>query len=280
MSTSKHLLLLVAATLLILPAIAGPSGCSDAPLTGGVTASGVGGGATSSTGAGGDKASSSTSSASSGVGGSGGGVPSLLCPTVFHARPSSAVQSVRVAGEWNGFDLPTAATLSGPDASGVYTGTVNLAPGLQAYKIVYQKDGGPSWELDPEQGRRKYVNGVENSAVKVPDCRLPSFTVTTSQAQRPAPGQGTYHAEIASHDGIESSGIDPATITATLSFEGIDAPVTPAQLVVDPQSGAATVSLAGLADGKYRVTVQGKSKNGKASLPLRLVFWIEAELLR
>ena len=280
MSTSKHLVLLAAAALFI-SAIAGPTGCSDAPLSSGTTAGSAAGGATSTAtgtgGAGGEKPStSSTSSTSSGSSGS-GGAPSFLCPTVFHAKPSSAVQSARVAGEWNGFKLPTATTLSGPDASGVYTGTANLPIGLQAYKIIYEKDGGTSWELDPAQGRRKYVGGTENSAIKVPDCRLPSFTVTTSQAQRPAPGQGTYQAEIASHDGIESTGIDAVTVTATLSFEGIDAPITPAQLVVDPTSGAAKLSLAGLADGKYRITLQGKSKNGKASDPLRLVFWIEAE---
>jgi glycosidase len=277
MSTSKHLLLL-AATTLFISALAGPSGCSDAPLTGGSTAAGTGGGTTGTAGTGGDSAASSSSSSASSGSGS-GGAPAFLCPTVFHAKPSSAVKSARVAGEWNSFNLPTATTLSGPDASGVYTGTVKVAPGLQAYKIIYDKDGAITWELDPAQGRRKYVSGTENSAIKVPDCRLPSFTVTKSQAQRPAagPGQGTYQAEIASHDGIESSGIDPASITATLSFEGIDALLTPAQLVVDPTSGASTLSLAGLTDGKYRITIQGKSKNGKASEPLRLVFWIEAE---
>ena len=95
----------------------------------------------------------------------------------------------------------------------------------------------------------------------MPDCRLPSFTVTTSQAARLAPEQGAHHAEIASHDGVEASGIDPASITGTLDFEEIAAPVTPAQLVVDPAGGVAKVSLAGLADGKLKHVEEVATRN-------------------
>lgn len=279
MNHAKPLLVLTSAAL-FLAAIAGPSGCSADSLPGSSGATGVGGASATGTATGtsgnGGETPVTSSAASSGAGGS-GGAPSFLCPTTFTARPSSSVKSVRVAGEWNSFELPSALSLSGPDATGAYTGTVNLAPGLQAYKIVYDKDGGTSWELDPAQGRRKYLGGIENSAIKVPDCRLPSFTVTQSQALRPAPGQGSYLAEVALHDGAEASGIEPATLTGTLSFEGTDAQLTPAQLTMDSTSGDVSVSLAGLADGKYRVTLQAKSKNGRASAPLRLVFWVEAE---
>src|SRR5262249_532572 len=102
--------------------------------------------------------------------------PGLLCPTTFSYTAPTSSKNVRVAGEWQGFDLGSAPMLTGPDMSGTYTTTVKLAPGLWAYKFVYDDSSqNTNWVLDPDQGRRKYVGGVENSAVKVPDCSRPSF---------------------------------------------------------------------------------------------------------
>jgi glycosidase len=186
------------------------------------------------------------------------------------------VQKVRVAGEWQGFDLATAPVMNGPTA-GVYSVSVDLPPGLWAYKIVYDDtSANPNWILDPEQGRRKYLGGIENSAVKVHDCSLPSFAVTKSQAARPAAGQGTYQAELAYHDGIAGSGPDTAGFTATLHHDGSAMPLSASQLVVDA-TGKATISLSGLSDGKYTIIVKGKAKDGKVSEDTRLIFWIEPE---
>ncbi len=97
-----------------------------------------------------------------------------MCPTKFTFKPSGAAQNVRVAGEWQGFDLATAPVMTGPNA-GVYTVTVPLPPGLWAYKIVYDDAAqATQWIFDPEQGRRKYLGGTENSGVKVRDCSRPT----------------------------------------------------------------------------------------------------------
>src|SRR5262245_15305248 len=56
--------------------------------------------------------------------------------------------------------------------------TLSLAPGLYAYKLVI----GGNWQLDPDQPLRKWVAGVENSALRVADCNLPSLRVVQKSA--------------------------------------------------------------------------------------------------
>jgi glycosidase len=207
-----------------------------------------------------------------GTGGTEAGTPGQ-CPVTFQYKPSGAVTSVAVAGEWQGFDLASAPKMAGPDSTGTYSATIKLNPGLQAYKLVVN---GTDWQLDPGQGRRKYVGGVENSAMKVHDCLLPSLSVATSNTTRPSAGSGTYAATLTFQDGVEGSGVDTAGTTAKVVHDGTTTDLLGTQLSV-AASGDVTLNLSGLVDGKYRVVVQTKSKNGKVSEPLRLVFWIEAE---
>ena len=284
----RALRLLLAAAPLTLTATMLPLGCADG--TGG---GGAGGGASSSSSSGstssGTSSSSSSSSSSSGTGGTtssssgssssssgtGGGPVADTCPTTFTFTPTGVAQNVRVAGEWQGFDLVTAPVMT--LSAGTYSVTTNVPPGLHGYKVVYDDAGSVTqWILDPGQGRRKYVNGVENSGIKVADCGLPSFTVAKSQATRPSPGQGAYQAELVYRDAVDNSGPEPSGFTAMLQHDGVETPLTAAQLSVDT-SGKATISLGGLADGKYRVSLQGKSKSGRTSEPVWLIFWVEAE---
>ncbi len=196
----------------------------------------------------------------------------VLCPTAFSFDPPPGGTNPRIAGEWQGFDLATATTLAGPDGDGHYTAAIDLPPGLHAYKVVYDQGGQPQWILDPAQGRRKYLDGTENSAVLVPDCRDPSLLVDTSAA---APA-GTYKATLQYVDGLAGAGPDPAGFTAVLRDSDGATDLGPDQFAV-AADGSVTIDLAGLAAGKYRVTVTAASADGRTSAPLRLVFWIEAE---
>jgi glycosidase len=179
---------------------------------------------------------------------------------------------VLVAGEWHGFQLATATAMTSA-AGGVYSATLHLEPGLHAYKFVVDND----WRLDPNQGRRKYFGTppIENSAIKVPDCRLPTLTVASSTVTRPSAGAGTYQAELPFTDGIEGSGPDGSGYSYELQRNGETVPIG-AGASVDA-TGAVTVSLNNLQDGKYRLVVTPKSVNGRVGEPLRLVFWVEAE---
>ncbi|PIE05351.1 MAG: glycosyl hydrolase, partial [Sorangium cellulosum] len=197
----------------------------------------------------------------------------LTCPTTFRYKPGQAVSNLVVAGEWHDFELATATPLA-PDGTGAYVGTVDLAPGLHAYKLVVDGD----WRLDPAQTRRKYVGtpAIENSAVKVADCRLPTLSLQSSTVARPTAGAGIYEATLTFEDGIEGSGPDTANYTIKLARNGSPLPVDKG-VTVDPTTGRVDVSLSGLQDGKYRLVIEPQSVNGRQGLPHRYVFWVEPE---
>ena len=273
--------LLLAALALTASALS-PAGCSSDPPAdppGGTQSTGNPSGSSTTSGPGGAGGAGGEGGAAAGGGGNGGSGAggSFLCPTPFTYHSTGGEQNLRVAGEWQGFDLPTAVVMAGPSPSGDYTASIDLPPGLHAYKLVSDLGGQTQWVLDPVQGRRKYVGGIENSAVKVADCRLPSFKVDKSLPARPAPGAGTYDAELTFRDGIEASGPDAAGFEATLDAEGDQRALTAEELTIDPATGDLILAIGGLTDGKYTVILRGKSQNGMVSEPLRLVFWIEAE---
>lgn len=248
--------------------------CSD-DLGGSSTTSSAGGAAgTTST-----PPSASTGTGAQGGGGAGGtgGTTDLLCPTEIVTHVPPGAENPRLAGEWNGFDAASATKLQGPGAGGESTATVLLPPGLHAYKVVYEQNGSQTWALDPDQGRRKYVNGTENSAVKVPDCGKPTFLVVTTDAKRAAPGAGTFVATLAYRDAVDGGGPDLAGATATLTHDDVTSSLSTGELLVDSTTGDVSIALGGLADGKYKLEVFAKSKGGAVSDPVRLVFWIEAE---
>ena len=202
----------------------------------------------------------------------------VLCATEFRFDPPPGATAPRIAGEWQGFDLASATAMRGPDGDGIYTASVDLAPGLHAYKVVLDQGGATSWVLDPGQGRRKYVGDVENSAVLVPDCRDPGLVVEASAASRPQAGAGGYAATLRYVDGAAGSGPAPAGYTAVYrDGAGDERPLTRDELQVDPATGDVTIALAGLADGKHRVTVTASAADGRSSAPQRLIFWVEAE---
>jgi neopullulanase len=274
----RALRLLFASASLLSPVLLLSFGCSDGASTGG--SGGTGTTTTTSfptvTTSGTTSSETTSATGGTGTGGTGGSTPAAMCPAKFSYAPPGTASNVRVAGEWQGFDLATAPVMTGPTA-GVYSVTVNLPPGTWGYKIVYDDQSQtPQWNLDPNQGRRKYVGGVENSAIKVPDCNLPSFDVKTSVAARPSAGQGTYQAELAYVDGAPGSGADTQGFTAVLSHEGTEALLGGTEMTVAPD-GKVTLSLKGLVDGKYKITLKAKAKDGRVSEPVRLVFWIEPE---
>lgn len=204
--------------------------------------------------------------------GAGGGEGS--CPVGFSVALPAGVQNVRVAGEWNGFDLATATTLQ-PGSGGKFEGTVALPPGLHAYKVVYEQGGQTNWVLDPGQGRRKYLGGIENSAVKVRDCSLPSLRVDSFDVKRPSAGQGVFSAKLSYVAGI-GGGAEPGAFEVSLRSGGKTSPLAPGAYQVDAQ-GNVTLNVSGLVDGKYRVTVVPAAKGGKKGEPVLLPFWVEQE---
>ena len=193
-------------------------------------------------------------------------VDPFYCPVSFSYRPGPAM-SVAVAGEWNGFSATAQPMV--PGEPGEFVLTADIEPGLHAYKFVVDGD----WRFDPNQARRKYVDDIENSAVKVPDCRLPTWKVVSSQTARPSDGAGMFDAVLTYQDGIEGSGPNTAGFSYSLQHNGSTVPVS-----INPDAtGNISVSLGGLADGKYRLLLTPRTTNGRVGEPVRLVFWIEPE---
>jgi MYXO-CTERM domain-containing protein len=199
------------------------------------------------------------------------GSSSGVCATTFTFTPppGTTVTSVGVTGEWNGFASP-GDTMAGPDGNGVYSATIPLPPGLVGYKLLV--DG--QYEIDPRSTWHKFVGGIENSAVNVPDCTLPTLTVVDNVTARPAAGQGSFLAHVSFASGVGGSPIDAKTLTATIRQDQVTTPLT--NVLLDVTGTKISVRAPNLADGKYTVFVSASDSRGNAAHPLRLVFWVEA----
>jgi len=91
--------------------------------------------------------------------------PVMTPAGVFFSYAHASASTVHLAGEFNGWDSGTAA-MSDEDGDGVWTVTLELAPGRYEYKFVV--DGGASWE--PDAGNPERVDdshGAENSVLVV-----------------------------------------------------------------------------------------------------------------
>ena len=214
-----------AVVLLACAGVAAACGSDDVEQEPGGFAGSSSGGASGAAGATGGTAGLAGSSGAGG-GDDGGAV---LCTTEirYQPEPGKTVSSVAVAGEWNDFDT-AAEPLTGPDASGAYSTTVSTAPGFWAYKLVL--DGG-EWILDPAQGYRKYVGGIENSGLRVADCTRPAVTVKSSTPSRSSAGAGAYTAELEVVRAVD--GAAPESTAATMTHHGAETTVATTSVTLD-----------------------------------------------
>ena len=147
--------------------------------------------------------------------------------------------TVAIAGEftdWADNEIP----LVDNDGDGTYElelELAELAPGSYAYKFRTQAD---NWSLDPNNPLAKWVEGIENSKLVVPDCRLPQLLLADWEA---LPDQGTITATVDVLDGAGSAGVFPAT--AALFVNGEQQPASS----FDPEQGRFFVTLNGLTKG-------------------------------
>jgi glycosidase len=193
------------------------------------------------------------------------------CVTTLRYVPpmGQAPKKVEVSGEWNAFANP-GTSMVGPDAQGAFEAKVALPPGFHGYKVIV--DG--NWQLDPGARYRKYVGGIENSGIRVTDCRLPTLKVGTQKLERPAPGQGKYTVRVQFAQGQNLSKVEASSVKATLVRDFQPVPQT---AKVDALAGTIDVEVGALADGKYTLVVEAKDRAGRDAKPLPLIFWVEPE---
>ena len=198
--------------------------------------------------------------------------PARSCETVFRYEPTDPVSSVQVAGEW---DWSTPETMT-PDGAGAYTLTKRLDPGLYAYKLIV--DG--QWMLDPGNPYRKYDGGIENSGMRVPDCRDPLLRLVSFQ--RTAGGATARVALLrGGDDGSGGGGNDgagaPLDASAIAVVLGHDFQHSPVAFTHHTEAHELEVTLSGLADGKYTLRFEAADEDGRSARPLRIPFWVEPE---
>ncbi|HEX8680280.1 MAG TPA: hypothetical protein VF683_09990 [Chthoniobacterales bacterium] len=96
-------------------------------------------------------------------------------------------QSVAVMGEFNGWKA--VAMTKGSD--GVWSAKVSLPPGTHAYKFLVN---GTDWVFDPDNAKRKQVDGVDNSAAEVTGASTALSTPSTAPSIFPTATPATRSA--------------------------------------------------------------------------------------
>ncbi len=203
------------------------------------------------------------------------------CDVQVIYAPSPAATQVAIAGEWNGW---TPQSLGAPDLEGRYHANLRLAPGVYGYKLVVN---GSDWRLHDSNPYRKYVGGVENSGLRVSDCRKPQLEIVPNWLLVSRPpvgpsGRGQFKIRIRT---IAGTGQSAAICNVTSKLRRPDTVYTTdaalpslsaAELALSADRKSFDVSLANLPDGKYTLTLSA-TVGGLATETLVLPFWIEPE---
>jgi glycosidase len=191
-------------------------------------------------------------------------VPLRGCATRFELGTLGMdVDRVLLAGEW---DWTAREPLTDPDADGTFTLDKELATGIWAYKFVLERDGLEEWINDPVNPYRAYDAGVENSGVRVEDCKTPLVKVVSHAVT----GDGAM-TRLALWRGGDGTKIE--TVRAVRRFEGVETEVEVART-----GGELTIDLTGLPIGKHTLVVDAIATDGLAAPRVLVPFWIEAEV--
>ncbi len=203
-------------------------------------------------------------SSSSDLGSDGGSGKLALrsCQTTISFKPDHAVSGVGVGGEWNAF-RPDQTKLTGPDTGGTYSATLDLPKGVYAYKIVTYAGAAPTWFLDPQNPYSKFVDGTENSALEVPDCKQPLLRFERLDHSP----DGAMSAEVTYIDGADGAGLGSVQVL----IDEVRTVATP------DENGRISIAATGLGKDKHRLIVRATDGKGVAAEDLHVPFWIEDE---
>ncbi|MGM0578725.1 MAG: alpha-amylase family glycosyl hydrolase [Myxococcota bacterium] len=192
-------------------------------------------------------------------------IPLRACEHVFTFTPApdESVESVTVAGTFNDWDPDALPMEEGP--GGTWTATLDLEGkevGSQAYKLVVNGD---DWRLDPANKMRRYVDGVVNSKLLVPDCHRPALVLEERTVDTAA---GAATVEVAVRRGVGGE-LTPGSPRVRHDFE-------PVEGAWDPARSTLRVILDDLPEGKHTLRFDAAAPAGAAE-PLVVSFWVEPE---
>ena len=189
------------------------------------------------------------------------------CGAEIRYEPQSSVGVVEIAGEWDGWERHPVEQ----GADGAYSITMDLEPGLYAYKLVVDDD----WILDPDNAYGAYEDGIENSGLRVADCGEPLLELSSFSADTTADGVGSAQARVQFFRGRDGAGFEPNTVSVTRihNFERIALGSSEASIA----GAAVTIDVDGLEEGKHTLVIEAGDQDGRAAEPIRLPFWVEPE---
>ncbi|MGC6493596.1 MAG: alpha-amylase family glycosyl hydrolase [Myxococcota bacterium] len=174
---------------------------------------------------------------------------------------------VAVAGRFNDW-IPS--PMDAGASEGQFTKRLGrLVPGTYGYKFVFDYNSDtPTWETPPPDVYTSFEGGVENRALVVGDCRVPSLRARSASAS----ADGTLTASFDFLRAEDGPGLDPDSVVVEVGGEVVSATINVLEGTID-------VELTGLAPGKHSVRVRARDGNGdspaegQAFVPL----WVEAE---
>jgi glycosidase len=175
--------------------------------------------------------------------------PARSCDAVVTFKGSKGLD-VSVAGKFNEW-LPRAMV----DESGQGDYALNLGPlrpGAWPYKFVFDANrGNPTWESPPADVYTMFEDGIENRALYVGDCALPSLRAVEVGGR----DDGTARATLQFERAAAGANLDLASVQATFG----DAP---AGVAYDAASGVLTLTASGLSPGKHSLRVTAADLDG------------------
>ena len=173
---------------------------------------------------------------------------------------------VFVAGDftdWTDCELPM--TDDGAGTWHIDLDMTDLTAGNYSYKF---HTGADQWFLDPANPLSRWTDGIENSKLIVPDCRLPELHLESWSIIDEATG---ISASVLVYDGLESTGIIPAS--ATVHLNGVEL----AMPGYDPTTGRFEIAIANLTPGTKATLRVAISNQMGSTQELVLPVWLESD---
>ncbi len=190
--------------------------------------------------------------------------PVRRCTTSFALDVGRPARSASVAGEWNSFSA-TANPMMQQGTTGIFRLDVAIPPGDYGYKYVVDGD---QWMEDPTNLTLKYVGGIENSRLVVPDCNVPLLSVASNTAT----AAGALSVDVQYTDGAEGRGLDAASVHVTMVPTDLPA----GAVTVDAASATIRIRATGLAPTRYTLRIDASSAGGRHAAQLEVPMWVEA----
>ena len=199
------------------------------------------------------------------------GYPVRDCATTISLNPGRSVGSVFVAGSFNDWNA-TATPLSDSDGDGVWTASVELAPGEYAHKFIVDGEwdfAGANAVPDSVQVDfyTRWDGNFENRNLMVGDCQRPMMEVVAAESD-----SDSLRVELQFVRAADEAVLSLPSLQATIG--GV-----PVEADVDFETGSVVVEQTGITQfGKYSVRVTAEDTEGRAiEEDIFVPLWVEAE---